>query len=411
MRLVTLKYVLLEDMILPGVLPRWVTPARSCKAILSRYISASVDGQEISSLELDSFQPWPGHQLPDNVSSTPPVEVNFDARASNTSSGVADVYRKEGKGKERRVVGLEVVSPVSGGSPGERGRGYVPSDLEDDPLHAIAREASYLAVFYGLSSLFCIPIVDRSSSCPSQEECSSSFQLRLPKAKSSAPNRHRRTSVKHCCWHSTSSRLGSSPVWSSPLPASRSFWKDSLYPLWRRIITYPGPTVALINGHAFAGALMVAMMHDYRIMNPHKGFLCLNEVDLGAPLRPPMMSVFRQKVSAQTFRRLVLEGARFKALDALKEGIVDSLGGLDDTLKYIEELKLVGKAQPGMSGMAVYRQLKQEMWRETISYLENFDAEPAYLDQRGQQTDEELALSAKKAEEWSKTSGNGKAKL
>ena len=90
------------------------------------------------------------------------------------------------------------------------------------------------------------------------------------------------------------------------------FFPDSLYALWRRVLTYPMPTIALLNGHAFAGALMLAMMHDYRIMNPHKGYICLNEVELGVPLRPPMTSVFRQKCSAQTYRSLVLEAKRFK---------------------------------------------------------------------------------------------------
>ena len=52
---------------------------------------------------------------------------------------------------------------------------------------------------------------------------------------------------------------------------------------------YPMPTIALINGHAFAGGLMLAMFHDYRVMNPHRGYLCLNELDFGAPLRPPSM--------------------------------------------------------------------------------------------------------------------------
>ena len=80
-----------------------------------------------------------------------------------------------------------------------------------------------------------------------------------------------------------------------------------------RFRRYPMPTIALMNGHAFAGALMLAMMHDYRIMNPHRGYLCLNELELGVPLRPPMSSVFRQKVSPQTYRRMVLEAARFKA--------------------------------------------------------------------------------------------------
>jgi hypothetical protein len=72
------------------------------------------------------------------------------------------------------------------------------------------------------------------------------------------------------------------------------------------------PTVALLNGHTFAGGLMVAMMHDYRIMNPHRGYLCLNELELGMGLRPPMCSIFREKVGAATFRRMILEAVRFK---------------------------------------------------------------------------------------------------
>ncbi|KAK5118817.1 hypothetical protein LTR62_000026 [Meristemomyces frigidus] len=153
------------------------------------------------------------------------------------------------------------------------------------------------------------------------------------------------------------------------------FFPDSLYALWRRLLTYPMPTIALLNGHCFAGALMLAMMHDYRIMNPHKGFLCLNEVELGVPLRAPMSAVFREKVAPQVYRRLVLEAARFKALDALKEGIVDWLGGLDEALAHVQELKLVQKVGKGVTGKAVYGDLKREMWRETVGYLESFGDE------------------------------------
>lgn len=79
------------------------------------------------------------------------------------------------------------------------------------------------------------------------------------------------------------------------------------------------PTIALINGHAFAGGLMLVMMHDYRMMNPHRGYLCLNEVELGVPLRPPMTSVFRQKVGPQCYRQLVLEAKRFKVCHCTAE--------------------------------------------------------------------------------------------
>lgn len=125
------------------------------------------------------------------------------------------------------------------------------------------------------------------------------------------------------------------------------------------------PTVALINGHAFAGGFMTAMMQDYRIMNPHRGFLCLNELEFGAPLPGPMASIFRQKISSpNTYRTIVLEAKRYNALEALKEGIVDGLGGLEEVLTFVDEMKLRVKSKSG-----VYGRLKAEMWRETVGFL------------------------------------------
>ncbi|KAL8825671.1 MAG: hypothetical protein Q9170_007703 [Blastenia crenularia] len=148
---------------------------------------------------------------------------------------------------------------------------------------------------------------------------------------------------------------------------SKAFFSESLYPLWRRLLTYPMPTIAMMNGHAFAAGLMTAMMHDYRFMNPHRGFLCLNELEFGAPLKPPMSSIFRQKLpSPSTYRTMVLEAKRFNALEALEEGIVDGLGMVPDVLKFVEEMKLIDKAKSG-----VYGTLKKEMWRETVGYLQD----------------------------------------
>src|SRR5690606_17934054 len=94
------------------------------------------------------------------------------------------------------------------------------------------------------------------------------------------------------------------------------FWTDALYRLFRKLLSYPMPTVALINGHAFAGGLMLSMFHDYRIMNGDRGYVCLNEVDFGALLKAPMSSIFREKVTPTTYRSLVLEGKRFTAKEA-----------------------------------------------------------------------------------------------
>lgn len=183
-----------------------------------------------------------------------------------------------------------------------------------------------------------------------------------------------------------------------------NFFPSVLYVLWRRLLTYPMPTVALINGHAFAGALMLAMMHDYRIMNPHRGYLCLNELELGVPLRPPMSSIFRQKLpSPVTYRTMVLDAQRFKALEALKEGIVDGLGGLPEVLAFVEEMKLVMKAQS-----PVYGDLKREMWRETVSYLDGYDEELRREERQGSIERRLKAESEQRLRWWDK---QDKAKL
>lgn len=128
------------------------------------------------------------------------------------------------------------------------------------------------------------------------------------------------------------------------------------------------PTVALINGHAFAGGFMLAMYHDYRVFNPTRGFLCLNELELGVPLKPPMSSIFRQKLPDAVYRSAVLEAKRFGGEEALESGIVDGLGGLDEVTRLVEERKLVK-----VGSSPVYGVLKAEMYRETLGYLEGHE--------------------------------------
>lgn len=61
----------------------------------------------------------------------------------------------------------------------------------------------------------------------------------------------------------------------------------------------------------------------------------------------------------------MLEAKRFTALEALKEGIVDGLGAVEEAVAFVEEMGLVGKGRSG-----VYGRLKGEMWGETVALLE-----------------------------------------
>ena len=109
---------------------------------------------------------------------------------------------------------------------------------------------------------------------------------------------------------------------------------------------------------------MLGMYHDYRIQNPSRGFLCVNELDFGAPMRAPMVTIFREKLAASTVRTMILEAKRFTGPEALNAGMVDGLGGLDETLGFIKSRGLDKKAASG-----VYNTLREEMFPKLLGVL------------------------------------------
>lgn len=190
--------------------------------------------------------------------------------------------------------------------------------------------------------------------------------------------------------------------------ATENYWAGQLYKLWKRLLTYPMPTVALINGHAFAGGLMTSMHHDYRIFNPNRGFLCLNELEFGAPLKAAMSGIFRLKCSAGTYRSLVLEAKRFPGKEALEAGLVDVLGGMEELVKFVGERKLTEKGNSGVYGL-----LKQEMYRECVDLLtlEGFEASEARDQNMGKMDAKRVEEGKVWVKEWQEEQGKKKSKL
>ncbi|KAK5090089.1 hypothetical protein LTS08_007348 [Lithohypha guttulata] len=159
-----------------------------------------------------------------------------------------------------------------------------------------------------------------------------------------------------------------------------------LYPLWRKLLTYPMPTCAVINGHGFAGGLMLSMFHDFRIMNPHRGWLCLNELEFDAELAPAMASIFKAKLTNSTFRSLLLEARRFTSLQALEYGLVDGLGGLEEAVNVMTDVE-GGHGRAGMvvsvrGRGTVYGKLKEEMYKDVLTQLEMSELEETQIVER-----------------------------
>ncbi|KAL4927074.1 enoyl-CoA hydratase/isomerase family protein [Aspergillus undulatus] len=183
---------------------------------------------------------------------------------------------------------------------------------------------------------------------------------------------------------------------------TEGFLEKYLWRIFRRLITYPMPTISLLNGHAFAGGFMLAMYHDYRIMNPTRGFLCINEIEFGVPLQGPMMKVFTEKLSASTARDLVLEAKRVGGVEALQRGVVDGVGGVDEVLAFVKERGLTGKVKSGIYGV-----MKEEMYRGILGVLDDHEGNLKWRGGVEEGKVREEREGARRVEEWERQSGRG----
>lgn len=96
-----------------------------------------------------------------------------------------------------------------------------------------------------------------------------------------------------------------------------------LHRFFARIVAFPVPTIAALNGHAFAGGAMLALSHDLRVMRGDRGYFCLPEIDASIPFTEPLAALIRYRLSPQVAHRAMITGQRYTAQHALAAGIID----------------------------------------------------------------------------------------
>jgi enoyl-CoA hydratase/carnithine racemase len=113
-----------------------------------------------------------------------------------------------------------------------------------------------------------------------------------------------------------------------PLFARRSIKEvDAWFEVYRatnlRIFTYPRPTVAAINGHAYAGGLITALDCDLRIAAEGDLQFALNEVPIGIPMPAVYCEIIKYAVGAPWASELTLFGQVYDLAGAQRMGIVN----------------------------------------------------------------------------------------
>eukprot|EP01095_Lingulamoeba_sp_RSL-Kostka_P010717 TRINITY_DN3914_c0_g1_i2.p1 TRINITY_DN3914_c0_g1~~TRINITY_DN3914_c0_g1_i2.p1 ORF type:complete len:238 (-),score=56.14 TRINITY_DN3914_c0_g1_i2:35-748(-) len=117
-------------------------------------------------------------------------------------------------------------------------------------------------------------------------------------------------------------------------PEERPVFISDFISLVCRLLTFPVPSIAAINGHAFAGGCMLSLAHDFRIMRNDRGFICMNEVDIKLVLGIGMNWLIIAKIGdASTLRDMIIYGKRYTATEAEEKEIINkAVPSLDDVL-------------------------------------------------------------------------------
>jgi Delta3-Delta2-enoyl-CoA isomerase len=98
----------------------------------------------------------------------------------------------------------------------------------------------------------------------------------------------------------------------------------TLHELFARFLGAPVPTVAAIQGHAFAAGAMLTLCHDWRVMRADRGWWCLPEADINIPFTPGMNALIQCRLTPATQSAAMVSARRFGADEAQMAGIVDA---------------------------------------------------------------------------------------
>ena len=113
--------------------------------------------------------------------------------------------------------------------------------------------------------------------------------------------------------------------------AIAALWRE-FYALMKALAGSPIPIAAAITGHAPAGGTVLPLFCDWRVMAHGDFKIGLNEVQVGLPLPPVILTALRRLVGPRQAEHLAVGGLLISPPEALAVGLVDELAPHDQVI-------------------------------------------------------------------------------
>jgi len=142
---------------------------------------------------------------------------------------------------------------------------------------------------------------------------------------------------------------------------------SSMNSLFKRVLLFPMLTISCINGHAYAGGVILAFLMDYRFMRQDRGFLRCPEVTININFPYSMVKVIEKVVSPVVARDMILVGKKYDGNEALKVGAVDGIFTKEELLP--QAVKFAKEKSAQLTKRA-FISIKQSMYGELAKILD-----------------------------------------
>jgi enoyl-CoA hydratase/carnithine racemase len=144
--------------------------------------------------------------------------------------------------------------------------------------------------------------------------------------------------------------------------------------VFKRLLRFPVPVIAAVNGHAFGNGAILTCACDFRFMRKDKGFFCFPEVDIGIPLLPGMIALVRKVLPEQLFNHMLLSGQRMTAVDLEHAHVlIKACENQEDMMKEAMDFAEGFDKQRG-----IFMELKKRAHKDVIKIMDEQD--PEYID-------------------------------
>jgi enoyl-CoA hydratase/carnithine racemase len=92
--------------------------------------------------------------------------------------------------------------------------------------------------------------------------------------------------------------------------------------VFKKLLLYPVPVIAAINGHAFGNGSIMSCACDFRFMRSDRGFFCFPEVNIGIPFRWGMNAFVKKAIPRHILSQMQFTGNRYTAPELEKHNII-----------------------------------------------------------------------------------------